>query len=41
MLRIIDGELIIYDFRMINYKIEEKPFIIFNLPKEMISYHEE
>ncbi len=41
MLETIDKELIIYDFGMINYKTEKRPFIIYNSPKETIIYYKE
>ena len=39
MLRTVDKKLITYNSGMINCKTEEKPFIIYNLPKETIIYY--
>ncbi len=41
MLGTIDRELIIYDFKMINCKIKERFFIIYDLLKETIIYYKE
>ncbi len=41
MLGTIDKELTIYDFRIINCKTKERPFIIYNSSKKTIIYYEE
>jgi len=41
MLETVDKELIIYDFKIINCEIEERPFIIYDPPKETIIYYKE
>ncbi len=41
MLGTVDEELTTYDFGMINYKIKERSFIIYDSSKEKIIYYEE
>jgi len=41
MLGTVDKELTIYNFEIINYKIKERSFTIYNLSKETIIYYEE
>ncbi len=39
ILKIVDKKLTIYNFGMINCKIKEKPFIIYDSLKEIIMYY--
>ncbi len=41
MLGTVDGKLIIYDFGMINCKMKERPFIIYNSLEKVIIYYKE
>ncbi len=41
MLRIVDKKLTIYNSRMIIYKTEKKPFIIYNETQKKLIYYKE